>query len=220
MADEVVTTPAQTTTSAADVKATETTKTTTPAADAKGASAESTTAAPATETSTESATPAQVPVVPEKYELKLAKESVLDAAYVSKLEAEAKAEGLSNEQAQARLTRDESLKGAFVQEQKELIATKVKAWVQECEADKEIGGKDFKQNVELAKRALNRFADDKFKVDLEKTGLGNNPDLLRVFLRVGKMMSEDQLVEGKSFTPKATSTRESRLYPTMNKKQE
>lgn len=162
------------------------------------------------------------PGVPEKYELKLPKDTLLDAAYVAKVEAEAKAKGLSNDQAQAKLEEYSAMQTAFVQQQQEDFKKQQEAWVSEIETDKEIGGKAMKENIELAKRALFAFADDSFKKVLNESGLGNNPHLIRTFLRIGRRMGEDKLITtGKAGpTPKDERSRADRLYPTHNKKQE
>ena len=233
MANETTTT-AQVTTQAAEVKVdavapakTETTIPTTPAT-----AAANTPVAPVVVAKTDpiaadpNAAPKvkaeEKPVAPEKYDLKLPKDSPLDPAYVAKIEAEAKAEGLTNEQAQVRLERDNQAQAYFANQQQEQIKQQQKAWVTEVESDKEIGGKDYKENIETAKRALDRFADDAFKKTLSESGLGNNPHMIRTFLRIGKMMADDKLVtEGKAgATPASKKSREEVFYPSMQKKQE
>ncbi len=49
-------------------------------------------------------------------------------------------------------------------------------------------------NVELAKRVVDRFGTDPLKKSLSESGLGNHPELVRLLVRIGKSMSEDQLV--------------------------
>jgi len=153
-------------------------------------------------------------VVPEKYELKLSKNSLLDPAYVAKIEAEAKAEGLSNEQAQGRLARDEQVAQNTLLAQQQAFKERAISWAKECESDKEIGGTAYKENVELAKRALDQFADASFKKILDESGLGNNPHLLRTFVRIGKKIGNDRLVtEGKAGgVPKEKRSKEDVFY--------
>jgi hypothetical protein len=82
----------------------------------------------------------------------------------------------------------------FHKGQLEGLKQKTEAWVAQAQQDTEIGGDAFKQNVELAHRALTKFAPEGFVKMLEQTGLGNHPDLVRTFFRIGKQMSEDQLI--------------------------
>lgn len=161
--------------------------------------------------------PAETTAEPEKLTLKLSKDSLLDSAYLAKIEAEAKAEGLSGDQAQARLVRDENLRKSFVDQQVETFKKQTEDWRAACESDPEIGGKAYKENIEAAHRALNRYAPDAFKKELDRTGFGNHPDLVRTFMRVGKAMAEDKLVtEGKAGTSqKSKKSTTEKLYPNM-----
>lgn len=134
------------------------------------------------------------PVVPEKYELKLPEGSKLEATHVEKIATYAKERGLSQEDAQKELDRDHLTVSDYVNKQQEYLKQTQSAWVQMAKSDKEIGGQGFDKNLESAKRVVNRFGTDAFKRELDATGLGNHPELIRVFSRIGKMMSEDQLV--------------------------
>lgn len=134
------------------------------------------------------------PVVPEKYDLKLPKDSALSDAHLEKLSVYAKEKGLSNEQAQTLLERESQAVSDYVTNIKETQSKMTESWFEQAKSDKEIGGEGFKQNAELAKRVVTRFGTDDFKKELNKTGLGNHPELLRVFSRIGKAMSDDQLV--------------------------
>ena len=51
-------------------------------------------------------------------------------------------------------------------------------------------------NLELAKRVINDYGDDSTKEFFNKTGLGNDANLLRVFGNIGKKLVEDRVMEG------------------------
>lgn len=157
------------------------------------------------------------PKAPEKYELVQRKDSPLLKEDVAEIEANAKAQGLSQEQAQKLVESREADHDKFFARQIQQAKDQQTLWRSEVEADKEIAGTDgkaFKQNVELAKRAMDRFADDHFKKVLSETGLGNNPHLIRTFLRIGRGMADDTAVlDGSSSTPTKKS-REEKLFPT------
>ncbi len=101
---------------------------------------------------------------------------------------------MSNEDAQALIEREDLAVKNHVEGEKAQVKETAEQWVKSAEADKEIGGAMFKQNIELAKRVVGRFGSDLLKTDLESTGLGNHPELVRLLVKIGKSMSEDQLI--------------------------
>ena len=124
--------------------------------------------------------------VPEKYELKAPEGSLIDGAYLDKIASFAKEQGLSQDQAQKLVERDHQ---AIAQHQ-----AMVQQWKADVLADPELGGDNAKEKVELAHRAFKHFASEKFAQELEQSGYGNHPELVRAFYKVGKMMGEDKFV--------------------------
>lgn len=152
-------------------------------------------------------------VVPEKYELKLPENSKLDSSALDEISLFAKEKGLSNEAAQALLERENEVLSRHEQQQQEAYELKKKEWVSAVEGDKEIGGNNLSKSVELAKRVVTRFGTPDFLAALNSTGLGNHPELVRVFARIGGAMSEDQFVmPGASDSGRKKSAAEI-LYP-------
>lgn len=177
----------------------------TPAADPKATADPAAAAAPPKDPKE---TPGQAKVVPEKYDLKLPEGSLLDPKSLEKIASRSKEQGLSNEEAQKDLERESAAYADFDTRQKEQVKQVQSAWVDTARADPEIGGEAFTQNVELSKRVVSRFFTDGFRSALESTGLGNNPELLRGLTRIGKAMSEDQLVIPKAPAAAKKSTEE------------
>lgn len=176
---------------------------------------------PAPAAAPDPAAPPAAPVVPPvaaPYTLKVPDKSPLDAAYVEKIASFAKERGFSQEQAQALLERDSQNVIANEAAQQAALKEQSQQWVKDVMSDKEIGGKDAKQNVALAHRVIERFASPALVQQLRETGLGNHPELLRLFVNVGKMMSDDQLVTG-SGTPKIEKSAAEVFYPDMAKKE-
>lgn len=134
------------------------------------------------------------PKVPEKYELKLPKDSLMDPARVEKIASFAKERGLSQDQAQAVLERESDAISSYAASQQEALKQKASEWKTAVESDKEIGGPALTESVEFAKRALDKFASPTLKQQLNETGLGNHPELVRAFARIGKAMGDDKLV--------------------------
>lgn len=131
---------------------------------------------------------AEQKVVPEKYDLKLSEDSLLDQGSMERIAAIARERGLSNEEAQGFLQEQEKATQTFIDERKA-------AWLAESKADKEIGGDALNENAELAKRVVERFGNPTLKSELDRTGYGNHPELIRLLTRIGKAMSEDKLVK-------------------------
>jgi hypothetical protein len=126
------------------------------------------------------------PVAPEKYELKLPEDAVVDSEFVKEVEAIARQQGLSNDEAQMLLDQ-QSEKAA------QLVTKKAEAWMEQLKTDPELGA-DLKQTAALAQRALENFAPPTLRGMLVKSGYGNHPDVVRFLYNIGKKMADDKLV--------------------------
>ena len=107
-------------------------------------------------------------------------------------------------------------------------------WENEVKTDKEIGGAAMKENLSVALKSLNAFSDNAVdatgKPVLDKNGLpvtkiaqalqeskfGSHPEMVRVFYRVGKLISEDSYLSGKAPTG-APKTQAETMYPDQGK---
>lgn len=69
-------------------------------------------------------------------------------------------------------------------------------WATDAKADPEFGGDKMPENLALAKKAMDGFASPELRTLLNETGMGNNPEVIRLFVRVGKAISEDGFVSG------------------------
>lgn len=67
-------------------------------------------------------------------------------------------------------------------------------WAAAAKADKEIGGADHQEKFAVANKALDRFSTPGLTKLLQQTGLANHPDMVRVFYRIGKTISDDAVV--------------------------
>ncbi|ELE9701334.1 peptidase [Enterobacter kobei] len=134
---------------------------------------------------------------PEKYEFKPAEGQELDTAALEQFEPIARELNLSNEQAQKMV----DLYGTKIlpmvqQQQAEAWQKTTEQWAEDVKADKEIGGDKLTANLSAAQRALDLFGSPALKEYLEGTGLGNHPELVKTFIKIGKAMSEDGMVDG------------------------
>jgi len=94
--------------------------------------------------------------------------------------------------------------------------TTARAWANAAASDREYGGSDFTRNAGLARQTLQAFATPDLVGLLDQTGLGNHPELIRAFYRVGKAMQEDGRIAAAA-PPRPD--RLAALYPTMVSKE-
>jgi len=160
--------------------------------------------------------PEEPPKPPEKYELTLADDTVLDPSTVDEIASYAKERGLSNEAAQEILSDREKFITADREAQQEAQMEEVeearKQWAKDAEADKEIGGKEFKKTAALANRVIERFGSKEFKKAMDDTGFGNHPEVLRIFRNIGTLLTDDQLILPKDRSTSGEKTVEDTLY--------
>jgi len=98
---------------------------------------------------------------------------------------------------------------------------RVSSWAEATKADKELGGEALSEHLGLAKRAMDAFAspelakliDTPSAENPDGLGLGNHPEVIRLFYRVGKAISESDLVTGDSKVEGPASLQ--KMYPTM-----
>ncbi len=72
----------------------------------------------------------------------------------------------------------------------------VQDWETEVKNDPEIGGANYEASRETAIRAVDRFGTTELKAFLNETGLGNHPELVKVFHKIGKAIGEGKVITG------------------------
>lgn len=167
----------------------------------------------ATETTEESTQTEEAPV---EYNLTAPEGVTLREGYVDSLTEFAKANNLSpeavqeliNQEAEAAQKAEEAFQQRVEQEQKE--------WVETVKADDEIGGEHFDQSKQLARKVIGRFGSELLVQELNDTGLGNHPELVRLLVRIGRSMADDTLATGKIASPESKpKTAEEIMYPDL-----
>ena len=73
----------------------------------------------------------------------------------------------------------------------ETLAAEEAAWAKASMADPEYGGDMWKANQAVIARGRDQLATPEAVAELEKDGLGNHPEILRMFYRAGKVLGED-----------------------------
>jgi hypothetical protein len=64
-------------------------------------------------------------------------------------------------------------------------------------------GAAYTQNIGFAQDAVKRFGGEQLVQELDSTGMGNNPALVKAFAQIGRMIAEDEIIGGgggQSFT--------------------
>ncbi|WOE15065.1 peptidase [Klebsiella pneumoniae] len=134
---------------------------------------------------------------PEKYEFTAAEGVDLDTEALKDFEPVARELNLTNEQAQKLVDAYPKILAGVQQRQADAWQAQTEEWAATVKADKEIGGDKLTANLGVAQRALDTFGTPALKEYLNGTGLGNHPELVKAFVKVGKAMSEDGVVTGK-----------------------
>jgi hypothetical protein len=149
---------------------------------------------------------------PEKYEFVAPEGVELDPVALEKFEPVARELGLTSDQANKLV----ALQAELVAGQSQQWSKQVETWVTSVKADKELGGVGLNGTLSNATRALNQFGTPELKAALDATGMGNHPELVRVFARVGKAMAEDGHVPAGTASNQKRSAAEI-LYPSQTK---
>jgi hypothetical protein len=102
----------------------------------------------------------------------------------------------------------------FAEKQQSIVAEARETWANEAKADKELGGEKFDENLAVAKGALKAFGTPELTQLLNESGLGNHPEVLRMFYRAGKAISEDSVLLGTSGNNAPDPAK--RMYPNSN----
>lgn len=148
---------------------------------------------------------------PESYEFKAPEGTQFDDAVIGAFSEVAKELNLPQDQAQKVLDKMAPVIAARQAEQFQAARTE---WAEAAKTDKEFGGEKLTENLGTAKKALDALATPELRTLLEESGLGNHPEVIRVFYRAGKAISEDRFVAGQAGNTNQGDAR--RLYAASN----
>lgn len=159
-------------------------------------------------------------VVPDKYDLSAGEGVALDTDALAIAEPIFRELGLSNDKAQKLTDAYAQIVGKVTErvqgDQSALIAEQRKAWAAEAQADEEIGGKHWQDSISASAKALDALgapAGSPFRQLLDDSGLGNHPEMIRMFVKIGKAVGEDpSFIDTSSRTPAKRDSSDI-LYP-------
>lgn len=153
-------------------------------------------------------------VVPDKYEFKTPDGAPLEGAFVGEFSAIAKDLGLTQEQASKVADLGAKMSKDFGVQQEAALNAVSAEWEAAITADKDIGGDKLPENLAIAKKALADFGTPALTELLEKSKLGNHPEVIRFMVKAGKAISQDsRLVTGGHATTIESAAQ--RMYPNM-----
>ena len=121
--------------------------------------------------------------------------------------------GLSQENAQKLVNFYASEIQAGAQNQLESFSQLKQEWREKSSKDNEFGGDKFQENVGIAMKALDKFGTPELRELMDDTGVGNHPEVIRAFYKVGQFLVEDNPGSTGSASSKPKD-RVSILYPT------
>jgi hypothetical protein len=158
--------------------------------------------------------------VPETYELEAPDGFTVDPQALAVATPVFKELGLSNEQANKLMPVAAKFAAGLSDKLNAQILSQVhadrKAWLDTAMADREIGGANWKQTLAKGAYALDNLGFPKgspFRVLLDESGLGNHPEMIRAWAKVGRAIGEDgDFVRGAG-TPHSRRDTAETLYP-------
>lgn len=153
-------------------------------------------------------------VVPETYEFKTPEGAPLEGEFLGEFAAVAKELGLSQEEATKVAEIGAKMATNFSVQQEQALARQATEWADAVTADKDIGGDKLPETLAIAKKALADLGTPELKDLLEKSKLGNHPEVIRFMAKAGKAISQDsKLVSGSRQTTIESVAQ--RMYPNM-----
>lgn len=144
----------------------------------------------------------QVEGAPERYDFKAGEGVSYDTAVIDAYSEVAKELNLSQDNAQKVL---DKMAPVIAARQSEQLAALHTDWANSSKADKEFGGEKLNESLGTAKKAMDAFATPELRTLLNDSGLGNHPEVIRMFYRAGKAISEDGFVAGRGAPTKSAA---------------
>ena len=120
----------------------------------------------------------------------------MDKGYLDALTPVFKEMGLSQEQAQRLIDHQAAQVKAGDEARVQAFDQMTQEWLTAARADTEIGGDKFEQNVANARLAVQKFGTPELNKLFTSQGIGNHPEIIRAFARMGALLREDKPGDG------------------------
>lgn len=129
------------------------------------------------------------------------------------VESFAKANGLTQAQAEKILARDMSFRTAAEQAQKAEVDAVGDTWLKQAQEHPEIGGKNLDAAVANAKRVLQAIATPEERKAIAESPFANNPMFLAMMNRAAKLLPQEDTVHASAGSQQAPLNAAQILYP-------
>jgi hypothetical protein len=124
---------------------------------------------------------------------------------------------LTNEQANKLMPLAGTFAKRLFSAQQDAFQAQATDWAKTAKADAELGGRNWQETETLVAKALDHFAEGeggaKFRTLLDETKLGNHPEMIRMFRKIGVALSEDGAFPRSDASAQVKQPREAVLYP-------
>lgn len=155
--------------------------------------------------------PAQATEKAEVYDFKAPEGVAFDKDVIKSYADAAKELGLTQEAAQKMLDKIAPvLHERNTKQLEENARTVYEQWREQSSSDKEFGGEKLTENLSVAQKFVKSFGTPELETLLESHHLGDHPEIIRVFYRAGKAISQDRYVGGSS--PKSGNPASARSF--------
>jgi len=157
--------------------------------------------------------PAAPPAGEVKFNLKLPDGSKVTPEHAKTIEDFAKANGLTEKQAQAQLDRESKALADAETAQKAELAAKNALWKKTTVEHPELGGQNLPRTTKRCAAALSRFdPDGKLKAILDASGIGDLPEVVAYQERVGASLESDRFVAPPTVPPSAEPKKDKDVF--------
>ncbi len=160
------------------------------------------------------------PGIPDSYQLTAPEGLTLDAQAIEAATPMFRELGLSNDAANKLMPVAAQFAQGITEKINQQIISQVqterKAWLDSARADPEIGGAHWNRTIATAASALDSLGlarGSPFRVLLDESGLGNHPEMIRAFAKVGQAIGEDNDFTRGSRAPITRKGAAETLYP-------
>jgi len=124
--------------------------------------------------------------------------------------------GMSQETAQKLIDVQVALGAKGAEAQRAAWADQQDQWRRTAEGDTEFGKGKYDESIGLARRALREVGTPELSKVLDDSGMGNHPEFIRFFWRIGKAIGEDNINFG-SVGQEGGKSIADRLFPNQGK---
>lgn len=139
--------------------------------------------------------------------------ATLNPEVVTTVKGLAKELDLSQAGAQVLAVKADNFVKTFATAQEQVVKQARTEWTTQSKADKEFGGDKYDANMAIVAKARDAFMTPGLKDVLNISGLGDHPEMVRAFYRIGKSISEDKVVVGRGAPAGDDLSRAQRIWP-------